>query len=41
MLSETFEYVDPKKKYRYISEQVSHHPVRLLLTLSRSISPLY
>ncbi|GAA5952324.1 hypothetical protein JCM21900_003782 [Sporobolomyces salmonicolor] len=26
MLSETFEYVDPKKKYRYISEQVCHHP---------------
>ncbi|GAA6060031.1 hypothetical protein JCM10212_001028 [Sporobolomyces blumeae] len=26
MLSETFEYVDPKKRYRYISEQVSHHP---------------
>ncbi|GJN91163.1 hypothetical protein Rhopal_004181-T1 [Rhodotorula paludigena] len=26
MLSETFEYVDPRKKYRYISEQVSHHP---------------
>ncbi|KAM0748994.1 hypothetical protein T439DRAFT_316102 [Meredithblackwellia eburnea MCA 4105] len=26
MLGETFEYVDIKKKYRYISEQVSHHP---------------
>ncbi|GAA6042875.1 hypothetical protein JCM8097_007204 [Rhodosporidiobolus ruineniae] len=26
MLGETFEYVDLKKKYRYISEQVSHHP---------------
>ncbi|GAA5851448.1 hypothetical protein JCM8547_001098 [Rhodosporidiobolus lusitaniae] len=26
MLGETFEYVDAKKKYRYISEQVSHHP---------------
>ncbi|GAA5826399.1 hypothetical protein JCM11251_002351 [Rhodosporidiobolus azoricus] len=26
MLGETFEYVEPKKKYRYISEQVSHHP---------------
>ncbi|GAA5971108.1 hypothetical protein JCM11641_004148 [Rhodosporidiobolus odoratus] len=26
MLSESFEYVDLKKKYRYISEQVSHHP---------------
>ncbi|GAA5934756.1 OSBP family protein [Sporobolomyces koalae] len=26
MLSETYEYVDPKKKYRYISEQVCHHP---------------
>lgn len=23
---ETFEYVDLKKKYRYLSEQVSHHP---------------
>lgn len=26
MLSETFEYVDIKKQYRYIGEQVSHHP---------------
>ncbi|GAA5919977.1 hypothetical protein JCM6882_004144, partial [Rhodosporidiobolus microsporus] len=26
MLGETFEYCEPKKKYRYISEQVSHHP---------------
>lgn len=26
MLGETFEYVDLDKKYRYISEQVSHHP---------------
>ncbi|GAA6003099.1 hypothetical protein JCM10207_001988 [Rhodosporidiobolus poonsookiae] len=26
MLGETFEYVDIKKKYRYVSEQVSHHP---------------
>lgn len=26
MLSETYEYVDTKKKYRYISEQVCHHP---------------
>ncbi|GAA5871264.1 hypothetical protein JCM16303_000699 [Sporobolomyces ruberrimus] len=26
LLSETYEYVDPKKKYRYISEQVCHHP---------------
>lgn len=26
LLSETFEYVEPKKCYRYISEQVSHHP---------------
>ncbi|KAK4054159.1 hypothetical protein OIV83_001185 [Microbotryomycetes sp. JL201] len=26
MLGETFEYVSPEKKYRYISEQVSHHP---------------
>ncbi|KAF9442720.1 hypothetical protein P691DRAFT_846150 [Macrolepiota fuliginosa MF-IS2] len=26
MLSETFEYVRMDKKYRYVSEQVSHHP---------------
>lgn len=26
MLSETFEYVRPDKGYRYLSEQVSHHP---------------
>ncbi|KAF8995937.1 Oxysterol-binding protein-domain-containing protein [Cyathus striatus] len=26
MLSETFEYVRIDKKYRYVSEQVSHHP---------------
>ncbi|KXN88372.1 hypothetical protein AN958_07415 [Leucoagaricus sp. SymC.cos] len=26
MLSETFEYVRLDKKYRYVSEQVSHHP---------------
>jgi len=26
LLSETFEYVDTKKKYRYIAEQVCHHP---------------
>ncbi|KAM0789557.1 hypothetical protein ACM66B_000368 [Microbotryomycetes sp. NB124-2] len=26
MLGETFEYVSTDKKYRYISEQVSHHP---------------
>ncbi|CED83942.1 Oxysterol-binding protein [Phaffia rhodozyma] len=26
MLGETFEYCRPDKKYRYISEQVSHHP---------------
>ncbi|KAI9597519.1 Oxysterol-binding protein-domain-containing protein [Syncephalis fuscata] len=26
LLGETFEYVRPDKKYRYISEQVSHHP---------------
>ncbi|KAI0089766.1 Oxysterol-binding protein-domain-containing protein [Irpex rosettiformis] len=26
MLSETFEYVQIEKKYRYMSEQVSHHP---------------
>ncbi|KAH8829083.1 Oxysterol-binding protein-domain-containing protein [Flagelloscypha sp. PMI_526] len=26
MLSETFEYVRPDKGYRYVSEQVSHHP---------------
>ncbi|KAK4054372.1 hypothetical protein OIO90_003605 [Microbotryomycetes sp. JL221] len=26
MLGETFEYVNATKKYRYISEQVSHHP---------------
>ncbi|KAI0344300.1 hypothetical protein BDW22DRAFT_1327437 [Trametopsis cervina] len=26
MLSETFEYVRVDKKYRYVSEQVSHHP---------------
>lgn len=25
---ETFEYVNLTKKYRYVSEQVSHHPVR-------------
>ena len=24
--SETFEYVCPDKNYRYMSEQVSHHP---------------
>lgn len=28
MQGETFEYVDITKKYRYISEQVVHHPVR-------------
>ncbi|GAA5867313.1 hypothetical protein JCM3774_003542 [Rhodotorula dairenensis] len=26
LISETFEYVEPRKQYRYISEQVSHHP---------------
>ncbi|KAF9653614.1 hypothetical protein BDM02DRAFT_3153048 [Thelephora ganbajun] len=26
MLGETFEYVDLKQQYRYVSEQVSHHP---------------
>ncbi|KAH9810195.1 Oxysterol-binding protein-domain-containing protein [Melampsora americana] len=26
LLGETFEYVDPDKQYRYVSEQVSHHP---------------
>ncbi|GAA5924058.1 hypothetical protein JCM3775_005584 [Rhodotorula graminis] len=26
LLGETFEYVDVRKKYRYQSEQVSHHP---------------
>lgn len=26
MLGETFEYVRPDKHYRYVSEQVSHHP---------------
>ncbi|GAA5910494.1 OSBP family protein [Sporobolomyces salmoneus] len=26
LLGESFEMVDPKKKYRYISEQVCHHP---------------
>ncbi|KAK9761276.1 hypothetical protein K7432_013943 [Basidiobolus ranarum] len=26
LLGETFEYVRPDKSYRYISEQVSHHP---------------
>lgn len=26
LLSETFEYMRPDKHYRYISEQVSHHP---------------
>ena len=26
MLGETFEYVRPDRGYRYISEQVSHHP---------------
>ncbi|KAF9471861.1 hypothetical protein BDN70DRAFT_887641 [Pholiota conissans] len=26
MLSETFEYVRPDRQYRYVSEQVSHHP---------------
>ncbi|KWU44499.1 hypothetical protein RHOSPDRAFT_18065, partial [Rhodotorula sp. JG-1b] len=26
LISETFEYVEPHKQYRYISEQVSHHP---------------
>ncbi|KAJ1979067.1 hypothetical protein H4R35_001651 [Dimargaris xerosporica] len=26
LLGETFEYVRPDKQYRYVSEQVSHHP---------------
>ncbi|GAA6055777.1 hypothetical protein JCM3770_004796 [Rhodotorula araucariae] len=26
LLGETFEYVEPRKKYRYQSEQCSHHP---------------
>ncbi|KAJ1020696.1 hypothetical protein NDA16_004088 [Ustilago loliicola] len=26
LLGETFEYIRPDKKYRYVSEQVSHHP---------------
>ena len=26
LLGETFEYMRPDKKYRYVSEQVSHHP---------------
>lgn len=26
MLGETFEYIRPDKHYRYVSEQVSHHP---------------
>ncbi|KAJ1658071.1 hypothetical protein IWQ61_002635 [Dispira simplex] len=26
LLGETFEYVRPDKEYRYVSEQVSHHP---------------
>ncbi|PLW29728.1 hypothetical protein PCASD_15592 [Puccinia coronata f. sp. avenae] len=26
LLGETFEYIDPDKEFRYLSEQVSHHP---------------
>ncbi|MBW0483706.1 hypothetical protein O181_023421 [Austropuccinia psidii MF-1] len=26
LLGETYEYVDPEKKFRYFSEQISHHP---------------
>lgn len=26
LLGETFEYISPEKEYRYLSEQVSHHP---------------
>ncbi|KAG0143072.1 hypothetical protein CROQUDRAFT_96759 [Cronartium quercuum f. sp. fusiforme G11] len=26
LLGETFEYVEPDKQYRYVSEQISHHP---------------
>ena len=26
LLGETFEYVDNKRKFRYLAEQVSHHP---------------
>ena len=26
LLGETYEYIDEKKKFRFISEQVSHHP---------------
>jgi len=26
LLGETFEYIDPEKEFRYLSEQVSHHP---------------
>jgi len=26
LLGETFEYIDPDKQFRYLSEQVSHHP---------------
>jgi hypothetical protein len=26
LLGETFEYIDPKRKFMYLSEQVSHHP---------------
>ncbi|CZR59032.1 uncharacterized protein PAC_08924 [Phialocephala subalpina] len=31
LLGETYEYVDPKKGYRFVSEQVSHHPPMLAL----------
>jgi hypothetical protein len=41
LLSQSFEYAIPNR-YRYISEQVSHHPVSLLQTLSTKLiySPL-
>ncbi|KUJ20077.1 putative oxysterol-binding protein 1A [Mollisia scopiformis] len=31
LLGETYEFVDPKKKYRYFAEQIQHHPPMLAI----------
>lgn len=38
LLSQTFEYAIPNR-YRYVSEQVSHHPVRSALPCSTHVMP--
>lgn len=39
MLGETFEYARLDKKFRYVSEQVCHHPVCLVPSTLIGVSP--